>query len=161
MKLLVVEDNTVVLDAISQVFQSDDFQVTPVKSLPDAVAEVGTGRYDVVLLDTAIEGKKGLTLLDRVKAAEPSERSIFKRKKKDPAIVVIRHVGDVIPDDNPLLKGEVMFPFTAECLRTAVGQALPKEVTATYGLLGPDGEAPLQDLSRIGIATGKAYLFYQ
>ncbi len=55
---------------------------------------------------------------------DPSERSIFKRKRKDPAIVAIRHVGDVIPDDNPLLKGEVMFPFTAESLRTTVEQAL-------------------------------------
>lgn len=151
MKLLVVEDKPVVLDAISQIFQPDGAHITGVATVPDAVAEAATGRYDVIILDTAVSGKTGLTLLDEVRVTDPSERSFLRRKRKDPAIVAVRHVGDVIPDDNPLLKGEVMFPFTAESLRTAVAQVL----SASSPRRGP-----VMDDSYTGIVPGRAYLCY-
>lgn len=161
MKMLAVEDNPVVLDAIMAVFPPGTVQMSSSKTLRDGIVQASSGRYDVVIVDSALEGRTGLRLLDEVTISEEVGRSFFRRRKKDPAIVVIRHIGDVVPTDNPLLKGELTFPFTTEDLRNAVAQALPENTARLSGLIAaPDGVASMADLSRIGVATGKAYLFY-
>lgn len=110
--------------------------------------EANSGKYDAIILDSAVGDRKGLSLLDRVSVSDQEKRPLFARRPKDPAILVIRHAGDVIPTDNPLLKGEIMFPFTSERLKEGLGNVLSYDMAVDLGLvIGPGGKKSADDLS--------------
>ncbi|HNE85497.1 MAG TPA: response regulator, partial [bacterium] len=48
------------------------YEVTPVTNGEDAISQVRTRKYDLVLLDEMMDGKDGLTTLEEIKENSPT-----------------------------------------------------------------------------------------
>jgi DNA-binding response OmpR family regulator len=70
-RLLVVEDDRVIADAVSRRLVSEGFLVDAVHDGPAAVAAADRVRYAAVVLDVMLPGLDGLEVCRRVQAARP------------------------------------------------------------------------------------------
>ncbi len=76
-KILVVDDEDVVLLSIRKVFKSDAFELDTVQSPQLGLAMVESRNYDVVITDLMMPGMNGLEFLDKVRAMDPGVRVIM------------------------------------------------------------------------------------
>jgi DNA-binding response OmpR family regulator len=68
--LLLVEDDEATRSFLADNLAADGFQVATASAPGEAVRAVELRRPDLVLLDLLLEGGNGLTVLDRVRAAD-------------------------------------------------------------------------------------------
>ena len=66
-KLLIVDDEGSIRDALRQLFEYEDHQVQAAADGPDAIDRFGTFRPDVVFLDVKMQGMDGLEVLARIR----------------------------------------------------------------------------------------------
>jgi DNA-binding NtrC family response regulator len=71
LRILVVDDETVVRDSLSAWFRQEGHHVDAAESARDAMRLCGQGRYDIALLDIKMPGMDGLDLQSRLAAADP------------------------------------------------------------------------------------------
>ena len=70
-KILVVDDDSLMRDAISSILKSKGFLVTGSPNGDDALDKIRNDDFELVLSDIAMPGMSGLVLLDKVKALKP------------------------------------------------------------------------------------------
>ncbi|HET8547124.1 MAG TPA: sigma-54 dependent transcriptional regulator, partial [Bryobacteraceae bacterium] len=69
--ILIVDDEFVVRDSLSQWFEAEGYSATPVASGREALAAVAERQFDVALLDIKMPGMDGMELQERLASADP------------------------------------------------------------------------------------------
>jgi CheY-like chemotaxis protein/signal transduction histidine kinase/HAMP domain-containing protein len=67
-RLLVVEDDATQREAMIELIQHEDVEITAVATAEDALRELSTGHFDCMVLDLGLQGVSGFELLETVKA---------------------------------------------------------------------------------------------
>lgn len=70
MRILLVEDDLMIGDAIQGALNDASYATDWVKNGPHALAALGAQAYDLVLLDLGLPGKDGLDVLDDIRAGD-------------------------------------------------------------------------------------------
>ena len=68
MKILVIEDEYSLADAISETLKKENFDVTIIQNGEDGEDEALTGIYDLILLDIMLPKKNGFEILNSIKS---------------------------------------------------------------------------------------------
>ena len=69
MRILIVEDDDLVADAVSRALAAANFGVFRSSSAEAALAALGVGQYDLAVIDIGLPGSDGLTLVRRLRSA--------------------------------------------------------------------------------------------
>jgi|SRR5208283_1568592 len=111
-RILLVEDEHAVREAIMLLLQLDGHAVTEAQNGQEALERFGKDRFDLVVTDFRMPGMKGNELAAAIKQVAPSQR----------ILMVTAHDAPVPGPDNPV--DEVLHkPFTLEELRRALDRA--------------------------------------
>lgn len=70
-KILVVDDEGVVIDSCRRVLEEEGFEVTAAASAAEAIRELGHGDFSLALIDVKIPGPDGIYLVGKVKEHWP------------------------------------------------------------------------------------------
>src|SRR5690349_751861 len=117
-RLLVVDDEPTICDALKVALSTDGYAVQSVENAIHAIAELEKQEYDVVLADLSLPRVSGLELLDRVKKSWPGTE-----------VIVITGQGSIATAVDAIKRGAYHYvtkPFTAEEILHLVGQALER-----------------------------------
>lgn len=68
MKLLIIEDEYSLADAISEFMKKENFEVTIITDGEKGEDEALTGLYDLIILDVMLPGKNGFEILNKIKS---------------------------------------------------------------------------------------------
>jgi DNA-binding response OmpR family regulator len=68
-RILIVEDDDLVADAVSRALAAANFGVFRSSSAEAALAALGVGQYDLAVIDIGLPGSDGLTLVRRLRSA--------------------------------------------------------------------------------------------
>lgn len=77
MKILVIEDETALLDAITRSLEKEQFLVESASDFNSAWEKISVYNYDCILLDIMLPGGNGLQLLEELKANGKTEQVII------------------------------------------------------------------------------------
>ena len=118
MKVLVVDDEGIVLESCRKVLGAAGLDVIPVKSADEALLIIDKERPDLLLIDLKMPGHDGLYLMKELK----------NRHIKTPAIVMSGYSTDeTILEANAMAARFLPKPFTPDELVESVRQALNGE----------------------------------
>ena len=111
-KILVVDDEPYVCDAVRMMLAFDGHQVETAASGKDALAMFNPGKYDLVITDYAMPAMKGDELAVAIKSRAPSQ----------PVVLITAYAEMLKSSENPLAGVDfiVSKPFLLENLREAV-----------------------------------------
>ncbi len=70
-KILVVDDETAILDTLRILFRSEGYDVSTASSGKEALAAIAAARPDIVLTDIKMPGAGGLDVLERAREVDP------------------------------------------------------------------------------------------
>jgi len=70
-KILVVDDDSLMRDAISSILKAKSYLVTTCENGEEAFNEIRSADFELVLTDISMPGMSGLVLLDKIKAFKP------------------------------------------------------------------------------------------
>ncbi|MFH0821548.1 MAG: response regulator [Pseudomonadota bacterium] len=70
-KILVLDDEQIVLDSVSRVLGEDNYDVTLCKSAEQALEEIKKGGYDVLITDLKMPGMDGLQAMEAIYEIDP------------------------------------------------------------------------------------------
>jgi CheY-like chemotaxis protein len=122
-KILVVDDEPYVCDAVRMMLAFDGHQVETAASGKDALAIFSPGKYDLVITDYAMPGMKGDELAAAIKSRAPNQ-----------SVVMITAYAEMLKSsDNPLPGVDFLVskPFLLENLREAVQKTTAAKPGAT------------------------------
>ena len=114
--ILIIDDEQVILDAVSKISASEGFKVDAVLNANDALSELNQKQYSVILCDIMMPEMDGFQLLDKLH-----------KERKDIPVVMITGYSTVENAVNSLYKGAVDFvakPFTFEEITSAIHRAI-------------------------------------
>ena len=119
MKILVVDDDTIVLDSCRRVLEAEGFDVHLVSSANKALEAVESGGFGLLLIDVKMPEHDGIWLIQEI-------------KEKWPEIPIVTMSGYPTPETiaDGIKLGAANFiakPFTPDELLESVQQALKKE----------------------------------
>jgi DNA-binding NtrC family response regulator len=117
-RLLVVDDEPTICDALKGALSTDGFAVHAAENAIQAIAELERQEFDVVLADLSLPRVSGLELLDRVKKSWPSIE-----------VIVFTGQGSIATAVDAIKRGAYHYvtkPFTADEIIHLVGQALER-----------------------------------
>jgi CheY-like chemotaxis protein len=114
LRILVVDDEPSVSNAVKLLLQSDGHQVEAVNSGKDALAMFEPGRYDLVFTDFAMPEMKGDKLADAIRMRVPEQ----------PIVMLTAYPGAVPLSAN--VDHVVAKPFRLQHLREAITKVLPE-----------------------------------
>ncbi len=119
MKILIVDDENIVLNSCERVLEADGYGVTLATSANKAIAAMKEEAFSLILMDIKMPGKDGLSLMREVKASWPEM----------PVIVMSGYVTtETIREVSKTDAGTFLAkPFTPDELLEAVRQVLEKE----------------------------------
>ena len=111
-KILVVDDEPYVCDAVRMMLAFDGHQVETAASGKDALAIFTPGKYDLVISDYAMPAMKGDELAAAIKSRAPNQ----------PVVLITAYAEMLKSSDNPIESVDfiVSKPFLLENLREAV-----------------------------------------
>ncbi|MCO5050700.1 MAG: response regulator [Verrucomicrobiae bacterium] len=111
-RILVVDDEPFVCDAIRMMLAFDGHQVKTAGNAKEALQMFAPGEYDLVMTDYAMPEMKGDELADAIKALAPQQ----------PIILITAYAEMLRFDDAPLRSVDFIIskPFLLETLRTAI-----------------------------------------
>lgn len=116
--ILVVEDESGILDLVTDVLEGLGYTVISAGSVDDAISrvEIGEGPIDLLITDVVLPGRKGTVLVDMLKIKYPQMK----------VILMSGYTDERIPHEE-ILKGKVHFiskPFTPFVLVMKVQEVL-------------------------------------
>ncbi len=114
-KILVVDDEALVCEAIAMMLSFDGYEVVTAGSGPAALALFAPGKFDLVTTDYMMPEMNGAELARALKALAPDQ----------PVIMITAHSDMLKSSGVPLtgVDGVVSKPFQLAELRTAIRQA--------------------------------------
>lgn len=115
--VLVVDDEPMVVRAVSMILERSGYAVTTAESPSDAVArfEEAAGRFDLLLTDVVMPEGGGRRLAERLRERLPALRVLFMSGFTE---------HESVRDDRALAGPLLMKPFSASKLEAAVRDAL-------------------------------------
>ncbi|QIH08480.1 MULTISPECIES: response regulator transcription factor [unclassified Pseudomonas] len=147
MRILLVEDDLMIGDAIKGALNDASYATDWVKNGPHALAALGAQAYDLVLLDLGLPGKDGLDVLDDIRAGD------------NPVPLLIITARDALDDrlrgldagaDDFLLK-----PFAMAELLARMRAVLRRRGGSAQSVLG-NGQVSLDLVSKLASTAGQA-----
>jgi CheY-like chemotaxis protein len=72
LKILVVDDEEVVLNFFKKLLNDDAYELTAVKTGKEALENIGQKDIDLVFLDTVLQDMDGMDLYSKIRAIKPS-----------------------------------------------------------------------------------------
>ena len=75
--ILVVEDNSHLLDVIYEILESQDFRVTTATSGEEAIKTLNTKDFDLLITDINLDKVNGITVLKKAKELHPEMIAII------------------------------------------------------------------------------------
>ena len=119
MKILVIDDEAVVLESCRKILSSEGFEVAPVPTVDDALTALEQGQFALLLIDIKMPERDGLYLMDVLR----------ERGEKIPMVVMSGyHTAEAM--DEARRRGAVAFipkPFTPDELLSTVRGVIGKE----------------------------------
>ncbi len=118
-RILVVDDEPFVCDAVKMMLDFDGHIVETSNSAKEALAKFEQGKFDVVITDFAMPEMKGDELAAAIKARAPKQ-----------PVVMITAYAEMLQSSGAPLKGVdfiVSKPFLLENLREALAKVAPAE----------------------------------
>jgi len=118
-RILVVDDESAVRDAIKMLLSFEGHDVETAGSGPDALALIQKEQFDLILTDYAMPAMTGEELATAIKAARP----------KQPVGMITAYAGLLQGSGNPLMGVDFLLskPFLLTDLRAAVARVVPRE----------------------------------
>ena len=119
MKILVVDDEAVVLESCKKILTSEGFEVALMSNVDDALAALDKERFSLLLVDIKMPKRDGLSLMDMLR----------KRKETIPIVVMSGYSTDKTINEAKQMGANnfISKPFTPEELLTAVQKTIGKE----------------------------------
>ena len=111
-RILVVDDEPFVCDAVKMMLAFDGHEVETASSGKEALEHIEKGRYDLIITDYAMPAMKGDELAQAIKARRP-----------DQPVVMITAYAEMLKASNNPLRGVdfvISKPFLLENLRDAI-----------------------------------------
>jgi CheY-like chemotaxis protein len=117
-RILVVDDEPAVCDAIKMMLQFDGHEVQTVRGGKEALALLERDQFDLITVDYAMVGMKGDELATAIKQRLPNQ----------PVIMITAYAEMLKSSGNPLtgVDGLVSKPFMLDDLRRAIARILPR-----------------------------------
>jgi CheY-like chemotaxis protein len=112
MRILLVDDQSEVREAVKMLLEFDENAVTGVGSGREALETFSPGRFDVVITDYAMPGMRGDELAARIKQMSPAQPILMITGSVDQAVAA-KYAVD----------GYLGKPFALEALRRAIVEA--------------------------------------
>jgi CheY-like chemotaxis protein len=115
-RILVVDDEPFVCDAVKMMLAFDGHQVQTANSGKEALALFENGKFDLVITDFAMPEMKGDELANAIKTRAPEQ----------PVVMITAYAEMLQASDHPLPGVDFVIskPFLLENLREAIGRAL-------------------------------------
>jgi CheY-like chemotaxis protein len=115
-RILVVDDEPFVCDAVKMMLLFDGHQVQTANSGKEAMALFEKGKFDVVITDFAMPGMKGDELAAAIKVRAPDQ----------PVVMITAYAEMLRSSGNPLagVDSVISKPFLLETLREAIAKVL-------------------------------------
>ena len=124
-RMLMVDDEEIVLESCRRIFQREGFDVTATKSARDALERVATTRFDVILCDWKMPEMDGVDVVD-----------LLDKRAPDTPIVMISGYPSVERATEVMKRGAMDYvakPFTPEEIIAAVNRAMGRKVLQEKG----------------------------
>jgi CheY-like chemotaxis protein len=117
-RILVVDDEPLVCDAVKMMLDFDGHEVQTAGSGKDALALLDKTQFDLVITDFEMPGMKGDELAAAIKARSP----------KQPVVMITAYAEMLQASGNPLTGVDLMVskPFLLENLREAIAKVAPR-----------------------------------
>lgn len=147
-RMLVVDDEEVVLLSVRKALKRDDYYIVTVGSADEALERLGSDSFEILITDLMMPGMDGLQLLERVKTLYPGI-----------CVIMVTGYATMSTAMKAIRQGAFDFiakPFTREELRSAVARAVrhgPMEeqpdvkATRPDGLIHPGNMFTLRDIT--------------
>jgi CheY-like chemotaxis protein len=116
-RILVVDDEPLVCDAVKMMLDFDGHLVKTAGSAKDALAMFDEGQFDLVITDFEMPAMKGDELAAAIKARAP----------KQPVVMITAYAEMLQASGNPLTGVDLIIskPFLLENLREAIAKVTP------------------------------------
>lgn len=169
MKAVVVEDSEVMQNMLRETLERLGIATILVQTPEEGAAAIAKEHPNLVVLDVAVAGGTGMTLLDRLQPEGGEHASaLFRRLQRDegPGVVVLRENADRTPDGSLLVRADLVKPFTKQALLAALEAAVPhdkevRQAIRTDGAATLTAANPEVELERRGLSFGESYVFFQ
>jgi CheY-like chemotaxis protein len=113
-RILVVDDEPLVCDAVRMMLAFDGHQVETAANAKDALVLFGQSKYDLVITDYAMPGMSGDRLALAIKEKVPAQ-----------PVVMITAFAEVLPKPLSAVDLIISKPFLLENLRAAIAKVCP------------------------------------
>jgi DNA-binding response OmpR family regulator len=121
MKILVIDDENEILNAVENILTREGYEITKADNLKDAKSLVSEGGFDLLISDIMLPYWGGFDLVDLVKE-DPD-------KNKIPVIVITGMDKDILESTNTYADACLTKPFTGKQLLETVSNLLNKTAT--------------------------------
>ncbi len=118
-RILVVDDEPFVCDAVKMMLAFDGHQVDTATSAQEALALFEKGKYDLVITDYAMPVMKGDTLAAEIKSRSPGQPVVL--------ITAYAEMLKVSGESFPAVDFVISKPFLLENLREAIAKTIPTD----------------------------------
>ncbi len=113
-RILVVDDEPFVCDAVKMMLAFDGHQVETAATGRDALKLYEKGKFDLIFTDWKMPGMKGDELATTIKGKDPQQ----------PIALITAHT-EILPDPMPGIDMIIGKPFLLEDLRRAIARLAP------------------------------------
>ncbi|GLR70734.1 sigma-54-dependent transcriptional regulator [Agaribacter marinus] len=140
-KILIVEDDHGLREALVDTLLLGGYQVTPVESAETAIVKLSEANFDLVVSDIQMQGMDGLSLLKNIKSKFP----------KVPVILMTAYanINDAIQAMRDGATDYLSKPFAPQVLLNLVGRYAPAQrVESTDPIVGDESSKNLLALAR-------------
>jgi DNA-binding response OmpR family regulator len=99
MKVLIVDDNVAIQEIIAEILTVDGYEVELASTIDDAISKVGSFKPEAILLDSVVDGKSSLRVLDSL------------GEDSDVRALILTNGKEQLPKDTPFIFGFIQKPF--------------------------------------------------
>jgi DNA-binding NtrC family response regulator len=127
-RMLIIDDEEVVLESCRKIFSAEGFQVTCTTSPPEGLRLIADSSFDVILCDWKMPGFDGLDVLEELE-----------RRSSHSALVMISGYPTVGRATEAMKRGAMDYvakPFTPEEIVEVVKKAMRRKVTEEKKAIG-------------------------
>ena len=119
MKILVIDDEVEILDAIEKILLKEGFKVEKASSLSEGKSKINASDFDLVISDIMLPHWGGFDLVDAIKE-NPS-------KPKTPVIIITGMDADILQSTHTFADACLPKPFTRHQLLNVISDVVGKK----------------------------------